>query len=68
MPMQDMSMIDGDNRSWYVAESDEDACAGRVLTYDEFMSEWVERPRWRQVIGNMLVRLAMRIGTTYSVE
>ena len=31
-------------------------------------SEWVEQPRWRQVIGNMLVRLAMRIGTTYSVE
>ena len=61
-------MIDGDNRSWYVSESDEDACAGRVLTYDEFTSEWVERPRWRQVIGNMLVRLAMRIGTTYSVE
>ena len=24
--------------------------------------------RWRQVIGNMLVRLAMKIGTTYGIE
>jgi hypothetical protein len=65
--LQDVQMTDGDNRCWHEPDGD-DGVAGRLLTWDDFLQEYIDRPTWRQVIGNALLRLAIRIGTSYTVD
>lgn len=41
---------------------------GHPMGWDEFASKFIERPTWRQVVGNVLVWLGSKIGTTYYVQ
>ena len=61
-------MTDGDNRCWRDDADAEDGFAGRILTYDDFLNEYVEQPTWRQLVGNALIKLALRFGTTFDVD